>query len=261
MEEMIAQPQAESSQEVQETQSEQPTQQESSTQSLPSVKVKYNRKEMEMPYDQAVEYVQKGMNYDKVYEKYQVLNSDPRLTFVDEIAKQYGMDTNSYMEAVKQSLEQERLNNLVEQNIPEDIAREILENRQFRQQWESEQRSKQEEQKKQAEYQDFIATFPNVNPQEIPPNVWEEVAKGKNLVDAYIRHENNLLKQQLETVQKTNEAKQANVKNAETSPVGTTGNGVSESGHLTKQQVESNKNNKKWMMDNIDRINESMKHW
>jgi hypothetical protein len=50
------------------------------------LKIKYNSEEMELDADRARELAQKGMNYDKVQEKLQALETDPRLSFIEELA-------------------------------------------------------------------------------------------------------------------------------------------------------------------------------
>lgn len=44
-------------------------QEEVSTQAQQAFRVKYNKEEVEVPYDQAPDYIQKGMNYDKVQQR------------------------------------------------------------------------------------------------------------------------------------------------------------------------------------------------
>jgi hypothetical protein len=70
----------------QEPQTEQPEQ-------TPFLKVKYNKEEMELDEERARELAQKGLNYDKTIERLQALESDPRLSFIEELASQHGYDT------------------------------------------------------------------------------------------------------------------------------------------------------------------------
>ena len=42
------------------------------------LKIKFNHQEMELGEDEAIPYIQKGMNYDKLQEQLNSLKSDPR---------------------------------------------------------------------------------------------------------------------------------------------------------------------------------------
>jgi hypothetical protein len=183
------------------------------------LRVKFNKEEREIPLDEAVPLVQKGMNYDKLQEKLQSLESDPRLSFVEELAKEQGMDVNQYLDAVKQWKEQAKLDELVQQNIPEDVAKEMLENRKFRDQYENERKAKEEESKRNEEFKDFLSFFKEANDRDfdaqkdqIPQEVWQAHNSGIPLKYAYLEHHNNQLKSQLQTY-KQNES------NAKKAPV------------------------------------------
>ena len=184
------------------------------------LKVKYNKEEMELDEATARELAQKGLNYDKVQERLQALESDPRLALIEELAQVNGMDVNEYVEAVRQNQWQQQLDQLIQQNIPEEYAREMLENRHFREQLQQEQQQKQQEAQQQAEFSDFFKYFKDANGRDfnpdadvIPDSVWQANQQGIPLRYAYAEHENNQLRQQLATL-KTNEnnAKKAPVK-------------------------------------------------
>jgi hypothetical protein len=200
--------------------SEQDPQDEQAEQTSPFLKVKYNKEEMELDEATARELAQKGLNYDKTIERLQALESDPRLKFIESLAKQHDMTPQEYIEAVNQQQEQQRINDLVEQGISEEIAQEMLENRKFREQFEAEKRTKAEEQKKNSEYNEFFDYFRQANDRdfvpnkdEIPQSVWDANEKGVPLKFAYMEHQNNQYKTQLQTL-KQNES------NAQKAPVG-----------------------------------------
>lgn len=183
-------------------------------------KVKYNHEEQELGYDDAIPLIQKGMNYDKLQERIGQLESDPRLSFIEELANEQGMDVNEYLEAVKSAREDAELRQLVESNIPEEYAKEMLENRKFREQQKEEQQRKADEEKKNAEFNDFFQTFKDANDRDfdpskdqIPQEVWDAHAQGTPLKFAYMQHHNQQLKSQLKTY-KQNET------NAKRAPVG-----------------------------------------
>jgi hypothetical protein len=182
---------------------------------LQMLRVKYNKEEREIPIDEAIPLVQKGLNYDKVQERLQQLESDPRLSFVEELAQQFGMDVPTYLEAVKAQKEEQRIQELVEQGISQELAQEMLENRKFRDQFEAEKKAKAEEEKANADYNEFFDYFRQANDRdfnaqsdEIPPSVWEATQKGVPLKYAYMEHQNNQFKQQLQTLKQNESNKQ-----------------------------------------------------
>jgi hypothetical protein len=193
---------------------EQPTEQ------TPFLKVKYNKEEMELDEERARELAQMGMNYPKLQEKLQALESDPRLSFVEELAQQFNMSVPEYLDAVKAQKEEQRIQELVEQGISQELAQEMLENRKFREQFEAEKRAKADEAKKNEEYNEFFEYFRQANGRDYQPNqdnipesVWEAANNGIPLKFAYLQHENQQIKQQLQTFKQ-------NQSNAQKAPVG-----------------------------------------
>jgi hypothetical protein len=199
---------------------EQSQETEQAEQTSPFLKVKYNKEEMELDEATARELAQKGLNYDKVQERLQALESDPRLSLVERLAQQQGMSVDEYVQAVQQYQEEQQLNELIQQNIPEEYAREMLENRRFREQLQQEQQQKQQEEQQNAEFADFFKYFRETNGRDfvpdtdiIPDSVWQANQQGIPLKYAYAEHENNQLRQQLATLKK-------NQDNAKKAPVG-----------------------------------------
>lgn len=226
----------------------------------PFLKVKYNKEELALDREKAVEYAQKGMNYDKVIEKLNALESDPRLSFVEQQAKKYSMTVPQYLDAVREEEEREKLAELTQKNIPEDLAKEVLEGRKFREQYHVKEQSDQAKAQQEAEFQAFLDTFPEVQPSDIPQSVWDEVTKGKSLVDAYTRHENQALKQKLAEIEKGKEIDATNAANAAASTGSVQNNGNNNQlPFFTEEQVSKMSRadvNKNW-----NAIMESQKRW
>jgi hypothetical protein len=171
------------------------------------LKVQFNREEREIPIDEAIPLVQKGLNYDKVQERLQALESDPRLHFVEELANEAGMDISEYLEAARQWREQQQLDELIQQNIPEEYAREMLESRKFRQQLDSERQAKQEEEHRNSEFNEFFNYFREANGRdfvpnqdEIPASVWQANENGIPLKYAFMENEISQLRNQIQTL-------------------------------------------------------------
>lgn len=235
-------------------------------QELPKLKVKFNHEEKELPYEEAVKYAQMGMNYPKLQERLQQLESHPALSWAEQQAKMYGFQTvEQYIEAVNKQQEQEKLNQLIQQNIPEEYAKEMLETRKFREQYESERKAQEQQKKQQEDYMKFFEAFPDVKADSIPPEVWVEVDKGRSLVSAYREYslstENQTLKSKLSEFEQKLQTQQANAQNAQTSTGSLTGQGSVPSDYISKETFETNRGNQAWMSKNYDLLVKSMKKW
>lgn len=207
--------------------SPEPTPQPETPPQVEKIKVKYNHEEMEIPYDEAIVHIQKGMNYDKAIEK---TKQEYDSKFAD-LFEEYGIKSvDEYLNAIKEQREQDRINNLVEQNIPEEYAKEIIENKKFREKYESEQRQKQEESKRIAELKEFQTEYPDVKLDEIPKEVFEQIGNGRTLLDAYSRYEVKVLKAQLNQVKTEKE-------NSQFSP-GNVGTSDTDNFVLTEESIE-----------------------
>ena len=183
-------------------------------------KVKYNHEEQELGYDDAIPLIQKGMNYDKQQERIQQLESDPRMSFVEELASEQGMEVNEYLEAFRSHREETKLQELVQQNIPEEYAREMLESRKYREQQKAEQKTKEEEATKNKDFGEFFEYFKQANDRDfnsatdkIPQEVWDLNAQGVPIKFAYMQHHSNELRTQLKTLKQ-------NEQNTKRAPIG-----------------------------------------
>ena len=232
---------------------EQETQQEETV--YAPIKIKYNHEEKEIPYEEAIQHIQKGMNYDKVNEKYTALQSDPRLSFVENLAKQYNMSPTEYIEAVNQAAEEEKLNNLIENNIPPELAQEIMENKKFREKYEAVQQEQQAAEADKKQYQEFMDKFPGVTGEHIKPETWDTVHKGTPLKYAY-------MEQLLEEKNRASEVKQNNEKVKQATTGSATGQGgKAVDGHITQETFIQNRGNQAWVNKNYKQIQASIPKW
>jgi hypothetical protein len=237
-------------------------------------KVKYNHEERELTLDEAIQYAQKGMNYDHVYSELEQLRNHPGALWLQNQAKRYGMSVDDYIAAVQQQEEEEKLNELVQQNIPEEYAKEMLENRRFREQFQAEKKAREEAERRAKEEKDFISRrnfmyeefmneFPDyADPEKaksIPKEVWAEADKwlksggreGRRLTDALTRYN----WRQTMAQQQASEANQANA-NASTGSV----KGQAKSGtFFTREQVAAM--SREEIRANYNAIKESEKRW
>jgi hypothetical protein len=194
-------------------------------------------------------------------QKYETeLKSNPHLSYLEQKAQRLGMTVEQLIENDRKYEEQQKLNELIQKNIPPEYAEKLLKvdelekwKAQTEQERQAEIQRQQQQQYKQQMYAEFMQMYPDVKPEQIPAEVWQLVNQGHRLASAYAIHENKLLKQQQQT-------QQANLKNAE----GSTGSVKTQGktgGYISREQFDANKSNQNWVMKNLDLIEESRKHW
>ena len=164
-----------------------------------SKKVKYNGESVKVDsIDDLITNFQKGLNYDKKNEQYEALQNSKVEQYVSKKAKELGLTVDEYIEQVEEyeaeqekAREKEKLEEMVNNGVPEDIAREVIATSQLRKQLqakENELKEREEAQnakhKEEQEYADFIAAFPDVKAENIPKEVYE-AAQSSNLTSAY----------------------------------------------------------------------------
>jgi hypothetical protein len=201
-------------------QADEPT--EEPIQENPFLKVKYNKEEVALDEARARELAQKGLNYDKLQERYQALETDPRLTFVQQLAQEQGMEVNEYLEAVRAAKEQQALDQLLQDNIPQELAQEILESRREREERKREVETRQAEEAQRAEAMDFFEYFRETtgrdykagSKEDLPDEVISiQEEQGIPLKFAYMQYHSKQLQKQIQVL-KQNET------NAKRAPIG-----------------------------------------
>ena len=183
-----------------------------------SGKIKYNKEEVNVDsIEDLITGYQKGLNYDKKVQELENLQNSKLEKYAKSKADELGISVEEYMDRVekyeqeqKKAQEEQELEEMIENGVPDSLAREILAGRQLRfeyQQMKNEMKewkeSTQREEEKNQEYLDFLDKFPDVNPEDIPKEVFEE-AENSSLSEAYMNWQLKELKSQLE-VAKTNE--------------------------------------------------------
>ncbi|MFD1776656.1 hypothetical protein [Paenibacillus rhizophilus] len=90
------------------------------------IKVKYNKEERFVPEDEVPNWVQKGLNYDKVSEK--AKEAERYQQILDRTAKFYGFETHEqYMEALEQAETDRRIQQEADRlGVPEEVIREYV---------------------------------------------------------------------------------------------------------------------------------------
>ena len=184
-----------------------------------SKKVKYNKENVTIEsLEDLINGYQKGLNYDKVQEKLESLQNSKAEVYINQKAKEMGLSVDEYMDQVeeyekqqKAEKEQERLEEMVESGVPEELAREVIATAELRrqlQQKENELKEKEEASKKKEqenkEYEEFMKNFPDVNPEDIPKEVFED-AVNSNLSSAYMKYKMKDLENQLKVAKQNEE--------------------------------------------------------
>jgi hypothetical protein len=192
------------------------------------------------------------------------LKKHPHLSYLEEVARSSEMTVDQLIENDRKFREQQRLNELIQKNIPEEYAREMLENRKLREEYMAEKQAKEQGERQQKMYQEFFEAYPEFNDpkkaNEIPAEVWKEVKQGRSLLDAYARYENKRLKDEMTKFQQQQQTQAANQKNAESSTGSVKSPGAT-GGYISREQFDANKHDIGWVLKNLKTIEESRKHW
>jgi len=225
-------------------------------------KVKFNHEEKEITVDEAREYAQKGMNYDKVMEKLQALESNPSLKFVETQAKKNNMTTDEYLDAVAKEEVKNEIARIVEaEGVSETVAKKLYDATKLEEKTIADTKTAKEKEKQDAYLSDFVKKYPDVK--EVPQEVWDRFAKGDiSLVDAYanttMQSELQELKDKLAKYESKEETDTKNTENAEASTGSVTGNGTAE--HLYTREQVSNMTREE-VNKNYNKVIESQKQW
>ena len=187
----------------------------------PFLEVIYNKEKKGLSRDEALTYAQKGMNYDKMVERYNSINAP-----LEELARMNNMDVNSFIDHLGRTQMQfevsNTLNKLKEQypNSDESLLQRLAENEVNRrlsvqaQQMET-QRNEQANAQRQKALHDvelFKQEFPDVDYSNLPSQVYDDIRNGHTLLSAYYKYQNSQANEQMQQlkanaeIQKQNEA-------------------------------------------------------
>ena len=201
-------------------------------------KIKYNKEEVEVKsIEDLIENYQKGLNYDKKLQELENLQNSRLEKYAKEKADALGISVDEYMnqvEAYEKQQERQReadeLEDLINAGTPESIAKELIASRQQRKQIQqelndikAEREADKKEKEKNKEYQDFLNEFPDVKPESIPKEVFED-AENSSLKEAYMKWKLKELEKEI-SISKTND------KNKKSSVGSTTETGTTNEKH------------------------------
>ena len=166
----------------------------------PILAVKYDGVEKQLTEAEARELAQKGMNYDRIKQRYDELANSEELTLLDQLAKEAGVSNRTeFVKTLAQYSQHNAVNQYVEQlkqqhpDTDESVLRELAETKLRQQQKEQEeqrlntqqQAEKQQKEAFAAQYNAFITEYPNVDPAKLPDEVIQSMAAGETMLSAY----------------------------------------------------------------------------
>jgi hypothetical protein len=157
--------------------------------------VKYNKEERQVSYDEAPDYIQKGLNYDKVQGK--VSEYEQQLNRVAQLS---GYNTHDELLSALDDIEQQQQRAQYEEaGIDPDIMNQFIEKHPDIQYARELKQKEEETQKFNSEANELFAEFPDLKPEQIPSEVWQlKESKGLSLLDSYLRVNYKSLGQQKE---------------------------------------------------------------
>lgn len=219
-----------------------------------SIKVKYNHQELDLPYEEAVQHIQKGMNYDKAVER---AAQEARDSWIADQGYEWKGKPITTEAEYKAALQEQELENSIRSqysNVPDDIVNELLEGRRFREQYQTQQKTIEEQQRKAQEeadlnsrrdamYDEFLAEFSDYDTEEkwaaIPKEVWADAEKwlqtggreGRRLADGLTRYnfKQNMAQEQANDANQANAAASTGSVKAQAPP----------KGPLTEEMIEN----------------------
>ena len=192
---------------------------------LDSLKFKYNKEEVNVEsIEELKNLVQKGMNYDKKLQELDNLQNSKLEKYARQKATELGITVDEYMDQVEQyekdqqkAQEEARLEEMMNNGVPEDIAREVIATSQLRKQLQAKENelkaredAQAKEQAKNKEYEDFLKEFPDVNPEDIPKEVFEDAEKS-SLSNAYLKWQLKEMKNKLSVAEQNEKNSKASV--------------------------------------------------
>ena len=189
-----------------------------------TIEVVYNGEKKSVTLDEARPLIEKGMNYDKIKERYE---TSPERAIVKKLADQAGKPVNEYIQLLEAKIEEASVMAAAKEvltkypDAPQELAKEYGELKAAltaKQNTEAAARAEQEEKERQNKpMQDFIKAYPDIKVEDfpnLPQTVLDAFRNGGDPVRAMKEHEIEQLKAKLqEAEKKADEARKVSEKN------------------------------------------------
>lgn len=153
--------------------------------------IRYNKSDRKLTRSEAVELAQKGANYDHVKAELDSYRNGPIGKAMKAYADQAGMSVEKYAEMMAQqaeAAEEKRLITELHEKYPEAPDELLKEYAKMQREGTKAQAQSAEEVKRQQEWADALAEFPDIKPDAIPQDVHEAVAEGVSPLMALMKH-------------------------------------------------------------------------
>ena len=192
----------------------------------PKYKLKYNHEEKEVTLDELTILGQKGMNYDKLQEKFNEIQNNPALSKyskVQEVSELLGYQSDDeLLDALYDTYYQRTAE--TKGYTPEQVKKDHELTAKEKAVAEKEAKLTDKE-KNDKMYLDFATNFPEVKAEMIKPETWDKVKAGTDLSTAYTQQVNMELLNEIKILKQ-------NAENIKKAPIG----GVSTHGSDTTQK-------------------------
>lgn len=176
-------------------------------------KVRFNHEDVELPYDEAVTHIQKGMNYDK--KVYELNELKEEMGFIDAQAENLGLSRRDFIKLWQESLTQQEIKQLAQEKaIPEDVAKELAD---LRRQKEAGEKLSQEKRREGhlGELSKFLEHHPEITKAaDFPQAVVDDWLSGAKLHTAYKAYQADVLAGKLKMMEQIKSIGETNEKNA-----------------------------------------------
>lgn len=153
--------------------------------------IRYNKADRKLSRKEAVELAQKGANYDHVKSELDSYRNGPIGKAMKAYADQAGMSVEKYAEMMAQqaeAAEEKRVIAELQEKYPEAPDELLKEYAKMQREGTKAQAQSAEEAKRQQEWADALAEFPDIKPDAIPQDVHEAVADGVSPLMALMKH-------------------------------------------------------------------------
>jgi hypothetical protein len=183
--------QVETQQQETQTQAQEPA----TTQEPNYFEIKYNKEPVRVSYDEAPDYIQKGMNYDKVQQR--ATEYEQHLNRVAQLSGYQNHD--EFIQALEEAERQQERQRYEDAGIDPDTFNQLLENHPDMQYAREMRAKEQEQQQLQSEVEQLRERFPELKPDDLTDELFDiKEQRGVPLLHAYLELNFSKLAQQKE---------------------------------------------------------------
>jgi hypothetical protein len=171
------------------------TQEPATTQEPNYFEIKYNKEPVRVSYDEAPDYIQKGMNYDKVQQR--ATEYEQHLNRVAQLSGYQNHD--EFIQALEEAERQQERQRYEDAGIDPDTFNQLLENHPDMQYAREMRAKEQEQQQLQSEVEQLRERFPELKPDDLTDELFAiKEQRGVPLLHAYLELNFSKLAQQKE---------------------------------------------------------------